>query len=115
MLVYIGVDNGDGLLRAGMFAKGAVTTEKSAAHALLPLSAVRAGEGALRGEDVVYRVDGGKVVAQPVKLGLRNQDEGLVEALDGVQAGATVLALPLDGVKPGSRVKLPQDAGKAKD
>jgi len=114
MLVYIGVDNGDGLLRAGMFAKGAVTTEKSAAHALLPLSAVRAGEGALRGEDVVYRVDGGKVVAQPVKLGLRNQDEGLVEALDGIQAGATVLALPLDGVKPGHRVKLPATTTAAK-
>ncbi|RYF03116.1 MAG: efflux RND transporter periplasmic adaptor subunit [Oxalobacteraceae bacterium] len=103
MLVYIGVDNPDGLLRAGMFAKGAVTTEKSAAHALLPLSAVRTENG----KDVVYRVDGGKVVAQPVKLGLRNQDEGLVEALDGIQAGATVLALPLDGVKPGHRVKLP--------
>jgi len=114
MLVYIGVDNPDGLLRAGMFAKGAVTTEKSAAHALLPLSAVRAGEGALRGEDVVYRVDGGKVVAQPVKLGLRNQDEGLVEALDGIQAGATVLALPLDGVKPGHRVKLPATTTAAK-
>ncbi|WP_323140182.1 efflux RND transporter periplasmic adaptor subunit [Massilia phyllosphaerae] len=114
MLVYIGVDNPDGLLRAGMFAKGAVTTEKSAAHALLPLTAVRTGEGELRGEDVVYRVDGGKVVAQPVKLGLRNQDEGLVEALDGIQAGATVLALPLDGVKPGHRVKLPAVATPVK-
>ena len=110
MLVYIGVDNPDGLLRAGMFAKGAVTTEKSAAHALLPLSAVRTEKG----EDVVYRVDGGKVVAQPVKLGLRNQDEGLVEALDGIQAGATVLALPLDGVKPGHRVKLPAVATPVK-
>jgi membrane fusion protein (multidrug efflux system) len=106
MLVYIGVDNPDGLLRAGMFAKGAVTTEKSEARALLPLTAVRKEKG----EDVVYRIDGGKVVAQPVKLGLRNQDEGLVEAIDGIQAGATVLALPLDGVKPGHRVKLPADA-----
>jgi membrane fusion protein (multidrug efflux system) len=104
MLVYIGVDNPDGLLRAGMFAKGAVTTEKSEARALLPLTAVRKEKG----QDVVYRIDGGKVVAQPVKLGLRNQDEGVVEALDGIQAGATVLALPLDGVKPGHRVTLPK-------
>lgn len=104
MLVYIGVDNPEGLLRAGMFAKGAVTTEKSAARALLPLTAVRSEKG----ETVVYRIDGGKVVAQPVKLGLRNQDEGVVEALDGIQAGATVLALPLDGVKPGHRVTLPK-------
>jgi len=106
MIVYIGVDNPDGLLRAGMFAKGAVTTEKSAARPLLPLTAVRAEKGS----DVVYRIEGGKVVAQPVKLGLRNGDEGLVEALDGIAAGATVLALPLDGIKPGDRVKLPASA-----
>jgi RND family efflux transporter MFP subunit len=103
MLVYIGVDNQDGLLRAGMFAKGTVVTERSAVRPLLPVGAVRKENGA----DVVYRVDGGKVVAVPVKLGLRNQDEGLVEVVDGIDAGATVLALPLDGVKPGSRVTLP--------
>jgi len=109
MLVYIGVDNPDGLLRAGMFAKGTVVTEKSSARPLLPVGAVRQENG----RDVVYRVDGGKVVAQPVKLGLRNPDEGLVEALDGIDAGAAVLALPLDGVKPGTRVKLPAAASAA--
>jgi len=104
MIVYISVDNPDGLLRAGMFAKGTVTTEKSAPHPLLPVGAVRRQDG----RDVVYRVDGGKVVAQPVTLGLRNEDAGLVEALDGIDAGAVVLALKLDGIKPGSPVKLPQ-------
>jgi hypothetical protein len=84
-----------------------VTTEKSAAHPLLPLTAIRKEKG----EDLVYRIENGKVVAQPVRLGLRNEDEGLVEALDGVQAGATVLALPLDGIKPGSQVKLPAKKG----
>ena len=64
-----------------------------------------------KGRDVVYRVDDGKIVAQPVKLGLRNQDEGVVEALDGVDAGMTVLAVPLDGIKPGSKVKLPDVKG----
>jgi membrane fusion protein (multidrug efflux system) len=103
LVVYVDVANPDGLLRAGMFAKGAVTTEQSAAHPLLPLGAVRQDNG----RDVVYRVEGGKIVAQPVQLGLRNADEGLVEVLDGGVAGMTVLALPLDGVKPGSRVKLP--------
>jgi RND family efflux transporter MFP subunit len=103
MLVYIGVDNPDGLLRAGMFAKGAVTTEKSAVHPLLPLGAVQKQNG----KDVVYRVDGGKVVVQPVRLGLKNEDAGMVEAVDGIAPGATVLAVKLDGVKPGEKVKLP--------
>jgi len=107
MIVYVDVANPDGLLRAGMFAKGTVVTEKSAPHPLLPLGAVRQDKG----RDVVYRVDNGKIVAQPVKLGLRNQDEGVVEALDGVDAGMTVLAVPLDGIKPGSKVKLPDAKG----
>lgn len=107
MIVYVDVANPGGLLRAGMFAKGTVVTEKSAPHPLLPIGAVRQDNG----RDVVYRIDNGKVVAQPVKLGLRNQDEGLVEALDGVDAGMTVLAVPLDGVKPGSKVKLPDAKG----
>lgn len=109
MLVYIGVDNPDGLLRAGMFAKGSVVTQKTDARPLLPLAAIRQDGG----RDVVYRVDNGKVVAQPVKLGLRNSDEGLVEALDGIDAGAAVLALPLDGVKPGSLVKMPPAAASS--
>lgn len=104
MLVYIGVDNPDGVLRAGMFAKGMVTTEKSAPHALLPLLGVRK-EG---GRDVVYRVDGGKVEAKAVTLGLKNEDDGLVEAIDGIDPGALVLAVKLDGVKPGDKVKLPE-------
>jgi RND family efflux transporter MFP subunit len=107
MIVYVDVANPDGLLRAGMFAKGTVVTEKSAAHPLLPVGAIRQDNG----RDVVYRVDNGKIVAQPVKLGLRNQDEGYVEALDGVDAGMTVLAVPLDGIKPGSKVKLPDAKG----
>jgi RND family efflux transporter MFP subunit len=102
MLVYISVDNADGALRGGMFAKGSVTTEKSAPSPLVALAAVRKEDG----RDVVYRIDGGKVVAQPVVLGLRNENENLVEVREGVAAGATVIATRLDGVKPGSKVKL---------
>ena len=102
MLVYISVDNTDQLLRAGMFAKGDITTRKSTPRPLVPLAALRK-DGA---RDVVYRVEGGKVVAQPVELGMRNLDEGMAEVVAGVEAGAVLLAVPLDGVKPGSAVKL---------
>ncbi|WP_322402894.1 efflux RND transporter periplasmic adaptor subunit [Massilia luteola] len=111
MIVYVDVANPDGLLRAGMFAKGTIVTEKSAPHPLLPIGAIRQDNG----RDVVYRIDNGRVVVQPVKLGLRNQDAGLVEALDGAAAGMTVLAVPLDGVKPGNKVKLPDAATATTD
>jgi membrane fusion protein (multidrug efflux system) len=109
MLVYISVANDDGSLRAGMFAKGEITTDKSAPRPIVPLAALRKdGE-----RDVVYRIDGGKVVAQPVQLGMRSEDEGLAEVTGGVDAGAVLLAVPLDGVKPGSAVKLTKPVATA--
>ena len=102
MLVYISVANDDGSLRAGMFAKGEITTDKSAPRPIVPLAALRK-EGE---REVVYRVDGGKVISQPVQLGMRSEDEGMAEITSGVEAGAVLLAVPLDGVKPGSAVKL---------
>jgi hypothetical protein len=75
----------------------------------VPLAALRK-DGA---RDVVYRVDSGKVVAQPVQLGMRSEDEGLAEVTGGVEAGAVLLAVPLDGVKPGSAVKLSNALAKA--
>jgi membrane fusion protein (multidrug efflux system) len=102
MLVYISVANDDGSLRAGMFAKGEITTDKSASRPIVPLAALRK-EGE---RQVVYRVDGGKVVAQPVQLGMKSEDEGMAEVTGGIEAGAVLLAVPLDGVKPGSAVKL---------
>jgi RND family efflux transporter MFP subunit len=109
MLVYISVDNADNMLRGGMFAKGSITTAKSAPHPLAPLAALRKGGG----RDIVYRIEGSQVVAQPVQLGLRDEDEGMVEVTEGLVPGWTVIAAKLDGVQPGSMVKLAADAAPA--
>jgi len=108
MLVYVSVANADGALRGGMFAKGSITTEKTRAAPVLPLAALR-DEG---GKQVVYTVANGVVVSQPVKLGLRSDDEGVVEVTDGLAKGAHVLVAKLEGVKPGARVKLPAATAK---
>ncbi|MDB5962398.1 MAG: efflux transporter periplasmic adaptor subunit [Massilia sp.] len=102
MVVYISVDNSDGALRGGMFAKGVITTEKSAAAPLVPLAAVRE----LKGEQVVYTIVDGKVATQPVTLGLRNDDDGVAEVKSGLQEGATVITARLDAVKPGQKVRI---------
>jgi RND family efflux transporter MFP subunit len=106
MTVYIAVDNVDGALRAGMFAKGGITIEKSAALPLLPLAALRTENDAV----VVYKIENNKVTSQAVKLGLRNEDEGFAVAAAGLSQGDRVLVVKLDGVKPGGTVSLPQPA-----
>ena len=102
MLVYISVDNRDAALRGGMFAKGSITTEKSAVAPLVPLAAVRSEKG----QQVVYKIEANKVVAQPVTLGMRNEDEGMAQVTSGLAHGARVIVARLDGVKPGAKVRV---------
>lgn len=109
MLVYISVANDDSALRAGMFAKGSITTEKSAVRPLLPIAALRRDNN----RDVVYKIDGNKVVAQAVTTGLRNDDEGMIEVTEGLKHGERVVLARLDGVKPGSKVKVADAASTA--
>ncbi|HWW69754.1 MAG TPA: efflux RND transporter periplasmic adaptor subunit [Duganella sp.] len=106
MLVYIAVRNDDGALRAGMFAKGNIITERSAVAPIVPMTALRDEQG----KQVVYKIENGKVVAQPVTLGLRNDDEGYAEVTDGLDKGANVIVSKLNAVKPGAQVKLPAGA-----
>ncbi|MYN27990.1 efflux RND transporter periplasmic adaptor subunit [Duganella levis] len=107
MLVYIAVPNGDNALRAGMFAKGSIVTDRSAVAPIVPLAAVRSDKD---GKHLVYKVEQGKLVAQPVKIGLRNEDEGYAEVTEGLQQGANVIVSRLDNLKPGAAVKLPAAA-----
>ena len=103
MLVYISVPNGDGALRGGMFAKGSIITERTAALPQVPVAAVHEENG----RATVYKVSAGKVVAQPVTLGLRNEDEGMAAVTDGLAGGEHVIVSKLEAVKPGASVKLP--------
>jgi RND family efflux transporter MFP subunit len=109
MLVYIAVRNDDSALRAGMFAKGSIVTERSGVATIVPMTALRDDAG----RQVVYKIEHGEVVAQPVTLGLRNDDEGYVEVTNGLDKGANVIVAKLDAVKPGAQVKLPSSASPA--
>jgi len=109
MTVYIAVDNEDGALRGGMFAKGGITLQKSQAQPLVPTTAIHDDKGTT----TLYRIENGKVVAQVVKLGLRNEDEGLVAITSGLNIGDQIIALNLDNVKAGTTVKLPPSTPRA--
>ncbi|MDB5910259.1 MAG: efflux transporter, family, subunit, partial [Massilia sp.] len=102
MLVYVSVDNSDAALRGGMFAKGNITTEKSASTPVVPIAAVRSDKG----QQVVYKIEANKVVSQPVTIGLRNEDEGMAQVTSGLASGASIIVAKLDGVKPGDKVRI---------
>jgi membrane fusion protein (multidrug efflux system) len=104
MLVYVTVNNADAALKAGMFAKGSLILEKSTAMPVIPLVAVRQQNG----KDVVYKLVNNVVQLQAVSLGARNEDEGVVQVLEGLEPGAIVISAKLDAIKPGSKVSLPK-------
>ncbi len=102
MMVYIAVNNADAALSGGMFAKGVITTHKTEVIPVMPLAALRKQNNA----DIVYKIEGGKVLAQPVALGLRNDDDGTVQVTSGLAGGASVIVGKLEGVVPGSKVRM---------
>lgn len=102
ILVYALLPNASGALKAGMFAKGAVTVSRIDRALVIPLAAVRI-EGS---QPVVYRVAGGSLQRQPVKLGLQNDDEGVVQVLDGLDAQAQIVKSNLGVLRAGSQVKM---------
>ncbi len=110
MMVYVAVDNADAALRGGMFAKGSLVLEKTAPATTVPLTAVRQVNGA----DVVYQIINDQVKMQTVKLGLRSEDEGQVQIVQGLDAGAVLISSRLDGVKSGSKVKMPKPTPASK-
>ncbi|MGT2495273.1 efflux RND transporter periplasmic adaptor subunit [Cupriavidus basilensis] len=87
IMVYVRVDNPDARLRAGMFAQGALVLGRHAGVAAVPATAVRSdGERAF-----VYSVENDVLAERQVKLGIRDDESGLVEIASGLAAGAKVV------------------------
>lgn len=104
LMVYIEVPNPEGLLKGGMFAKGGLTLDKRAAVLAVPISALRDDAGV----QVVYKVEGGKVLRVPVKTGVRNEEEGWVEITSGLTEGAQVVKANLGELRSDAPVNVVQ-------
>lgn len=104
--VFIQVNNGDGSLKAGQFAQGKIVLNSVANAITVPKTALHEEAG----QEYVYVVTGGKVSKRTVKSVLQDDASGLV-AVEGLQAGDSVIRTELLGIKVGDTVVLPQ-AGK---
>jgi RND family efflux transporter MFP subunit len=102
ILVYAVLPNQDSALKGGMFAKGSVTLSRIESAQVLPLSAVREEND----KAYVMRIANDRLESRAVKLGLRNEDEGTVQIVDGLDTQSRVIRANPGAYKPGTTVRI---------
>jgi RND family efflux transporter MFP subunit len=102
IMAYLAVEPQAGL-RQGLFAKGTIELGRRNALAL-PVSAIRVDQAL----PYVLRIEGGKALATPVRLGARGvvDREAWVEVAEGLADGTPVLAASAGNVRDGTPVRL---------
>ncbi len=97
--VTIELPNAKETLRAGQYAIGRVTLADDAERLTLPLAAV----GNTSGQDHVWVIESGQLARRAVQLGRRDEREGRVEVLSGVQPASQVLSARFDNLREGAK------------
>lgn len=97
--VFVTLPNADAALKGGMFASGRLAALSRGAVSAIPLVALRE-EG---GQNYVLIVKNDKIDRKPVTAGTRNVDMGLVEIRERLEPGTTVVAVKMEGLKPGAK------------
>jgi membrane fusion protein, multidrug efflux system len=96
----VSVDNREGTLRPGLFVRLEVNYQNIANATLLPKTAVMSDAGSNR----VFVVEDGIAHRRDVQLGV--ESGSLVQAIAGVEPGASVVVLGQSGLKDGDRVQV---------
>ena len=97
--VTVSVANPKERLRAGQYAVASVELADDTERLTLPLSAV----GDTSGQNHVWLIENGKLARRAVKLGRRDDRDGRVEVVEGVQPGSQVLAARFDNLREGAQ------------
>lgn len=98
--VTIGIDNRDGTLRPGLFARMDIAFKHIADAVLLPKAALFGKSDAA----VVFQVKDGKAVRTPIRTGF--SDGTSIQILDGVVAGDEVVTMGQAGLSDGALVQV---------
>ncbi|MBI3714411.1 MAG: efflux RND transporter periplasmic adaptor subunit [Betaproteobacteria bacterium] len=98
IILYLSVDNRDGALKGGMFAKGSLVLDKAQPAAVIPLTALRDEAG----QPFVFTLEAGKIGRRNVTLGMREEQAGMVEVKTGVEQGLQVVSARMVGLKAGA-------------
>ncbi|MBI4875359.1 MAG: efflux RND transporter periplasmic adaptor subunit [Acidobacteria bacterium] len=83
--------NPGGRLKSGMFAEGEVQTGATSSAIVIPSEAIYRDDAAAK-SSYVFAVENGKAVRRPVRIG--RERNGTLEILEGLPAGALIVAEP---------------------
>ena len=113
IMVYVRIDNRQGLLRSGMFADASLTLERHDAVLTVPQTAIRIEEG----KSYVYTIENNKLMQRPVVTGLRGLDSkgDAVEISSGLQSGIRVVKTNLGNLSSGTAVRVMPGTDKNAD
>ena len=87
--VYVQVPNPDNTLRGGTFATGRVVARTLSNVLAIPTAALRQGQE--DGKPFVYRIDGKTLNVAPVQLGAVDEQQGVAQVTEGLQAGDKIV------------------------
>jgi len=87
--VYVQVPNPGNALRGGTFATGRVVSRTLTNVLGIPTGALRQNQD--NGQPFVYRIDGKTLQIAPVQLGAVDEQQGLAQVTDGLQAGDRIV------------------------
>lgn len=99
--VYIRVENGDNVLRGGMFASGDIVVREVKDVVAVPPDAVR-GDQAQR---YVLKIEGDRIARQPVEMS-KDATATLVSVTSGLSEGDTVVSAPSIILEPGTSIRV---------
>jgi RND family efflux transporter MFP subunit len=100
--VYVALNNEDGVLRAGMFARVRLAVGGERDVGALPVSAiVKDGE-----QSLVWVIADDKLARRPVVLGLRDERAQMIEVVSGLAPDERVIATKFDNLREGLAAKV---------
>jgi membrane fusion protein, multidrug efflux system len=87
--VYVQIPNPGNTLRGGSFATGRVVSRTLTNALAIPTAALRQGQE--DGKPFVYRIDGKTLNVAPVQVGVVDEQQGIAQITEGLQAGDKIV------------------------
>jgi RND family efflux transporter MFP subunit len=100
--VTITIDNPKETYRAGQYAMAQVVLQDSTQRLTVPVSAI----GTTSGQEHVWVIENGTLARRAITTGRRDDGNGRVEVLQGLPAGAQVIAARFDNLREGAKANV---------